>query len=326
MYETPLSSDSHPLLTEHVLSLLRKNRITSLYTFVQIDEDHLARIAHLPPITIAAVKEHLVVHGYATLKTAAQLSNRARPPIPTGLTALDTLLKGGLRTGHIYELCGESCSGKTQLCHTLAANVAFTNSNRPVYFIDTKCAFSAIKIQQILEEQHKDMTERRLAQTLGNIMVEHVFSPELLVRAIEQLAHGKRAEDDPAPSLLIINSIPSLWFLFHDSKSAGQPLGSLSRLISALHQFAADHSVAVVLVNLMLRAQDDVKMKNRKIHSSGRYLALGQFWESAPGTRLILLKPKSANDYGERIVEVWKSTHLPIGANATLRITDAGMT
>ncbi|XP_050097400.1 DNA repair protein RAD51 homolog 4-like [Anopheles aquasalis] len=325
MDETALSPDLHPLLTAYVIGLLGKNGVTTLESFFEINGGRLAKIANLPPIAFVSVRSQLAQQLTPLIQSAASLANRERRPIVTGITELDKLLKGGLRPGHIYELCGDSCTGKTQLCHTLAANVAFTSSNRPVYYIDTKCAFSAIKIQQILERQHKDLTERSLARTLDNIKVERVFNPELLLQAIQQLAKNKRAEDDPAPALLIINSIPSLWYL---PLRSGSPLGSvgfLRALICALRRFAAEHSVAVVLVNITLRSQGGAKASERKLTPSGSYLAMGKSWESAPDTRLLLLTKRKTNDNGERIVQVWKSKHLRTGAKATVRITDAGI-
>lgn len=40
--------------------------------------------------------------------------------LSTGSRDLDRLLGGGIETGSITEVFGESGSGKTQLCHTLA--------------------------------------------------------------------------------------------------------------------------------------------------------------------------------------------------------------
>ncbi|XP_049540819.1 DNA repair protein RAD51 homolog 4-like [Anopheles darlingi] len=326
MNATTLSPDLHPLLTEYVLRLLNKKQVTTVNSFLNIESCDLAKIANLPPVAITTIKNHLEQSFWDSIYKGVSSNSRRRPAIATGITALDELLRGGLRLGHIYELCGESCAGKTQLCLTLAANVAFAHSNRPVYFFDTRSAFSAIRIQQILERKHKDLSEQRLAQTLDNIKVEHVFNPELLVQAVEQLVKTKRAEDDPAPALLIIDSLPSLWYLYHNAESIGVPFGLLEKLICALRQFGTQHSVAVLLVNITVQARDGAAMQNeRRINSYGRYSAMGHYWESATGTRLCLMAKEEANDIGDRMVQVWKSSHLRTGAEAVIRITDEGV-
>lgn len=68
--------------------------------------------------------------------------------LPTGCKTLDTLLRGGVREGHLTELCGDSGSGKTQLCMTAAAVTAARAEG--VVYIDTGTAVSAARLQKIL--------------------------------------------------------------------------------------------------------------------------------------------------------------------------------
>ena len=67
--------------------------------------------------------------------------------ISTGSETLDTLLGGGVRSGMITDIYGESGSGKTQLCFTLAVNCA-KNSGR-VLFVDTAGTFRPERIMEI---------------------------------------------------------------------------------------------------------------------------------------------------------------------------------
>lgn len=64
--------------------------------------------------------------------------------------SLDNLLDGGLYPGELYEFCGLSSAGKTQLCHTIAVNVILETDGVVRYF-DTKRDFSASRIQMILD-------------------------------------------------------------------------------------------------------------------------------------------------------------------------------
>lgn len=63
--------------------------------------------------------------------------------------SFDKILNGGLHTGCMLEICGQSGSGKTQLCLTIAMNV-FHQLNQTVYYIDSKNDFSAVRIQTVL--------------------------------------------------------------------------------------------------------------------------------------------------------------------------------
>lgn len=53
-------------------------------------------------------------------------------------------------TGELVEICGFSGSGKTQLCHTIAASVAL-QIKQIVYYIDCKNDFSGTRMQTILD-------------------------------------------------------------------------------------------------------------------------------------------------------------------------------
>ena len=61
------------------------------------------------------------------------------------------MLIGGLENGHIYEICGLSGSGKTQLCLNIAAHASFLE--KKVLFIDTKNDFSPSRTLQLLKKK-----------------------------------------------------------------------------------------------------------------------------------------------------------------------------
>lgn len=65
---------------------------------------------------------------------------------------MDVLLKGGLLTGNVFEICGSSGDGKTQLCFTITANIT-NHLKQIVHYIDTKGDFSANRLSEILLSQ-----------------------------------------------------------------------------------------------------------------------------------------------------------------------------
>lgn len=68
---------------------------------------------------------------------------------------MDDLLDGGLNPGQIYEICGVSSSGKTQLCLTIASNIALLPNNI-VRYINTKGDFFASRVETILKHKTND--------------------------------------------------------------------------------------------------------------------------------------------------------------------------
>lgn len=79
---------------------------------------------------------------------------------------IDQLL-GGLESGHIYEICGLSGAGKTQICLGIAAHTSV--SGRCVHFIDTKNDFSAKRIFDIISRKQsvKNVCNRRCTHSIG---------------------------------------------------------------------------------------------------------------------------------------------------------------
>ena len=67
--------------------------------------------------------------------------------ISTGSKTLDALLGGGIRSGLITDVYGESGSGKTQLCFTAAVNCIKNTGN--VLFVDTAGNFRPERIMEI---------------------------------------------------------------------------------------------------------------------------------------------------------------------------------
>ena len=67
------------------------------------------------------------------------------------LFRIDFLI-GGLECGRIYEICGFSGSGKSQICLSIAAHVS--SFGKSVIFIDTKNDFSASRVFNMLERKH----------------------------------------------------------------------------------------------------------------------------------------------------------------------------
>src|SRR5690242_3463014 len=67
--------------------------------------------------------------------------------IQTGSKSLDALMGGGIRTGMITDVYGESGSGKSQFCFSLAARCA--KEGFRVLFIDTAGTFRPERISEI---------------------------------------------------------------------------------------------------------------------------------------------------------------------------------
>jgi DNA repair protein RadA len=171
----------------------------------------------------------------------------------TGSRALDELLLGGIETQAVTEFYGEFGSGKSQICHTLAAIASQHKEsgglNGGVIYIDTEGTFRPERLNQIARAR-----ELEPSHVLKNVAVCKVYNSSHLELIIKDL--GKYVNDFNA-KLVIIDSIISL----HRAEFAGR--GTLAdrqqRLNGLLHKvirLAEIFNIAVVITNQVQSSPD----------------------------------------------------------------------
>ncbi|XP_065077182.1 DNA repair protein RAD51 homolog 4-like [Ochlerotatus camptorhynchus] len=328
MTSVTLSSEIHPELTEYVVKLMLKNRINTVFDFAKAEDDRLMRITNLSYEDVSAIKKDIILQfsgNSIQVVEYFQYLEEMVEPLRTGIRGLDLLIEGGLLPGHVMEICGESSSGKTQMCTTMAANIALKHK-LDVFYVDTKCDFSAHRVQKVL--QLNKCSDDEMKEAMARIKVERIFSPEGLICAMEDLL--VKVDDWEKFKVLIIDSLPPLWYLHQNSKSMCYPLGMLTRLIGLLRKLASENLISVVLVNLKIASSDSYALgggSKRIINQreSSAYPALGRFWETAPTTRILMSKIEGNDTGQERLLTIWKCSFLKCGDRQMVTLTDAGV-
>ncbi|XP_053689481.1 DNA repair protein RAD51 homolog 4 [Sabethes cyaneus] len=327
MSSTVLSTEIHPNLTEESIESLNKNRILTVLDLAKTDDDRLLRITNLSFEEITAIKAALVNYysGYNIPVTDYfRYLTEVVQPICTGIRGLDLLLEGGMLPGHVLEICGESGSGKTQLCTSIALNIA-KRQQLDVLYADCKCDFSASRVHQILTANK--YTDQEIHDTMSRITVERFFSPESLVEAMESFRN--QIDDLDKFKVLIIDSLPALWYLYQNSKSNCYPLGLLTKLIGILRKLATENFLCIIVVNLLISSADvarpnDSRRLTQSLRENGSYPALGKLWQSAPTTRIVISKLEGNIVGPERLITIWKCNYLKTGDRQMVTISDKG--
>ena len=91
------------------------------------------------------------------------------------ILSLDELLEGGLHCRQIYEICGNSSSGKSQLCHWISL-YSTLNGSTNVHYIDGSRNFFASRIQMVLDHNRGD---DKVEYYLFTVLV--IFSSKILL-------------------------------------------------------------------------------------------------------------------------------------------------
>jgi RecA/RadA recombinase len=149
--------------------------------------------------------------------------------ISTGSKAIDGLLGGGIRTGIITDIFGESGSGKSQLCFTLATNCAM--DGKRVLFIDTTGTFRPERIVEISESH----------LTLEKIIYMRAFS------TMDQLNAALKIWE-VQPTLVVVDSLTSL---FSAEYSGSDLHRAIMKYLHGLAILAITSMTAIVVTNMI---------------------------------------------------------------------------
>ena len=151
--------------------------------------------------------------------------------VSTGSLELDRFLSGGIRTGLITNIIGESGSGKSQFCFTVCANLLKKNKNVNIIFIDTSGTFRPERIFEI----KGDYSEKHL----NKIKYFRPYSIKQQFDAIKKIEKIK-------PELVIIDSLTSL--MATENKPIARHL-FLMKFVHELAHLSINNNCAVVTTN-----------------------------------------------------------------------------
>src|ERR687892_113531 len=171
----------------------------------------------------------------------------------TGSRKQNELLLGGIETQAVTEFYGEFGSGKSQICHTLAAIATQPREvgglNGGVIYIDTEGTFRPERLNQIARARDLEPSH-----VLKNVAVCKVYNSSHLELIIKDL--GKYINDFNA-KLVIIDSIISL----HRAEFAGRGTLAdrqqrLNNLLNKVIRLAEIFNIAVVITNQVQSSPD----------------------------------------------------------------------
>ncbi len=212
--------------------------------------------------------------------------------LPTGSKCIDDLLSGGIETGSITQIYGESGTGKTSLCLMLSYTTA---KKFKVAYIDTE-GLSAERIDQIFKEK----------ELLKNVYIYEVFDfrqQSVAVREVSKILNNLK--------LIVIDSLTALYRSeLEDERKQIKMKRELTSQLTYLLGLARKNDLAVVFTNQMF-----VDVSNGTVKPIG-----GPSLDHLSKTILSLEKSGT-----ERIARLIKHRSKPEGLYCMFRITDNGI-
>ncbi|XP_053987893.1 DNA repair protein RAD51 homolog 4 [Hylaeus volcanicus] len=317
---TELSSDIHPKLSITVIEQLQRKHICTVSQFIDENSEKLATFSGLSLKDILDVRRNILKKYGGVIRSATDLFKIEMSNItPTDLPSLDNLLKGGLYPGQIYEICGISASGKTQLCLTIASNVAL-RPNSLIRYIDTKRDFCGSRIKEIL--LRKNCNDQVIDEAMEHIRVCNVYNLHQLFKVLRWLTIALKEEIEARRTrIIVIDSLPGIIFKF---SSDHKLTTALNHLANICHFLANEFHLSIITVNLITQWNLDSKNESTSTAASKNRNdvtpTLGKYWAGVPNTRLLITKI----GLDRRKICTWHSFQLE-NLSCTLTISDSGM-
>ncbi|KAJ5428672.1 hypothetical protein N7445_010126 [Penicillium cf. griseofulvum] len=263
----------------HILPPLERAKVTTV-DLITLDSLEIAKRARVPPADVRRLSSRIVeaLHtdvGFEKPQTNTGISDGPSSSINPDVTsrtigstkralqwntistldpAMDALIGGGIPTGYVTEVTGESGSGKTQFLLSLCLAVQLPKPHglrRRAIYISTEHPLSTPRLSQLLEcnpllstlpaEQAPSLQDILSINAMDLEAQDHILNFQLPV-AIERYNIG----------LVIIDSITSNYraeYTSHDFQSLNKRTSQLTKLGHLLRNLAVKEDVAIVVAN-----------------------------------------------------------------------------
>ena len=209
--------------------------------------------------------------------------------LSTGDESFDVFLHGGIPLRGLVEVCGESSSGKTQICLQLCLSAQLRDEGDgghcSVLYVSTEDVFPHKRLAQLAEHFARRHGNSKQSW-MDNVYIEHTLSFEDLAKLVEERLLGLLTSR--RVRLVILDSVAAISRAEFALGEEAQRAQSLCGLAQKLRLLSVKHSVAIVIVNQVSAVMDGAYNAVQP--------ALGLAWSDMITTRLLVsrLTPKLA--------------------------------
>ncbi|KAM4796664.1 DNA repair protein RAD51 homolog 4 isoform 2-T2 [Rhinophrynus dorsalis] len=243
-----------PGLSADIISALKGNNVKTVIDLVASDLEEVAQKCSLSYKTLVAVRRVLLAQYSAFPSNGADLYEELKSStaiLPTGNKKLDILLDSGLYTGELTEIAGAAGSGKTQVCQSIAVNVAYS-LKQSVLYVDTTGGLTASRLLQLLKSRTENEDEQ--VASLQRIEVIHVFDVYKLLDVLQDLRHNisqQLLQSRELLRLVIIDSVCAVIYPLLGGKQT-EGMAIMMQLARELQTMAHDYSLAILSTSLQV--------------------------------------------------------------------------
>lgn len=263
-----LNNEPLTRLPEQDRNLLKKGRILNVEDLLLSSPHEVAQKCKVNPSAVERMMD--CMYNVGTPQNIRRLKDvqGEGEEFTTGDSRLDEALGGGIRTGMIWEVAGESSAGKTQLALQLSLFVQLPRESKGLEgstcYLVTSSKLPTTRLNQICEV-HPLLS----ASACGLQRIHTISTPTIpvLIRVLTETLPSFITEQSKGHKPIKLLVIDALAELFHTSdKTTTDTLVERSRNISEisthLHSLASTHQIAILTLNEVVDVFDQGHLSN----------------------------------------------------------------
>ncbi|KAF5367198.1 hypothetical protein D9758_003925 [Tetrapyrgos nigripes] len=303
---------THPAFTYAQKALLRKGRILTVSDLVLTPAEEIARrcrvaLSEIQPLVELACRGQPIqartledIFGPSDDEDD-QITRQLRltgEKFTTGDEILDAALGGGLQTGMVWEIVGESSAGKTQLALQLSLAVQLPRSQGGLEgstcYLTTSRQLETQRLKEIATAHpiFSELSSGQLFDNVHTLRVPAISSLENILSTILPNFVETRLKDGKGEPvrLLIIDALGELFHLTNQTttNTLVERSHNITTISTLLHELASRYGLAIVVLNEVVDAfHTDIYETEEDDHFEGLLYASHSRWfnraHSLPG-------------------------------------------
>ncbi|KAH7915969.1 P-loop containing nucleoside triphosphate hydrolase protein [Hygrophoropsis aurantiaca] len=278
-------------LTGHQKAALAKGGFSDLSQLLLATTSDISRNCHLSPQEVHKIVEIVCKQYTKPLISISEIHNQGSESFTTGDVELDIVIGGGIKTGMIWEIVGESAAGKTQvalqLCLAVQLPFSLGGIGGSACYLTIASKLPTTRMEQLLNTHplfSPSVCSMADVQTLSTPTIDRLIF--VLSNMLPNLISNRAQDKSVKPVKLII--IDAVAELFHSlgrttTKTLVERSRQLSEISTLLHSLASQHQIAILVLNEVIDVVDrgsDDNMEDMSYRDQSRWFSRG---DSIPG-------------------------------------------
>ncbi|KAG8914749.1 hypothetical protein FRC00_011120 [Tulasnella sp. 408] len=217
--------------------------------------DEVARKLRLGKNEVEKMFDSISAEILSPPETVAAMRSLGSESFTAGDEGLDDLLGSGIKTGVVWEITGESASGKTQLalqlCLTVQLSPDLGGLGGSSCYIASGSAIATQRLEELMREHPRVSSDSCSLDNVHACLVDNTKALAYYLREeVPSLAEQCAASEKPL-KLLVIDSLGSLfqWAGRADTRQLVDRAKALGEVASLLHHLVLSLHLAAVVIN-----------------------------------------------------------------------------